>query len=668
MLLKSVEYYNFRPFIDKQKIILENDSSKSDANVIVLLGDNTHGKSTFVLSFIWCFYGLSKFKRPNDILNTVVVSHMKPAEKQKAYVKVEFEDDGKVYTMTRTQQFIMQESGELTSEDSIAELTYVVNNETKSVGTQSDIQQAIRSILPKDLSSFFFFEGEKENEITRKDLSSAVKTLIGLEAFDNMRKHLHGPNPQKEPTNASVMGQYLSKQSDESGVAAQKAFEKKSKAEEELETIIKYIEELTKNQKFYKEQIERINQKLREAGPSKEYQKRRDTISKEIKFCIESEEKKNKEFLKKFSENSLSLFLTPFLEKVSDKLKEMDVSDKGIIGIEARAIRELLRRGECLCGTDLKEGTLAYKNVEKYIDYVPPKSLGALVRDMQEKIDEFSGKNVSFVDEMENLYKEILLLRSRVNQLENEDKDLLGKIEEVGVIDTTVEENNLYSYRKSLNDLEDKLNTSRIRQGSLQTEIESATKAFNMHKDKSQKAKRFQIYYKYAETIYDWVQKNYDEKEAEVRNKLNHHIQDLFNKMYVGNREISIDDKYNILLTYNGKPMDDSGGLRVIQYFSYVGALVKTAFEVMTEKNNNEEISQGMLGEQYPLVLDAAFSHADATHTGNIAKELSKASRQLIFAVMEKDWNYAKVGLDGRVIRIYELEKMSEEKVIIKEI
>ena len=225
MLLKSIEYFNFRPFLGKQRI--EFSASNEKENVTVILGDNTHGKSTFVLSFIWCFYGVSKFNKPK-ILNENVENDMRPGEQGKAYVQIEFEDDGKIYTMKRTQRFFMQNNGVLKAEDSIANLTYIENNEQKAVGKmQSDINVAIKSILPYDLSSFFFFEGEKDNEISKKDLSGAVKILIGLEAFDNMRKHLHGPQTQDSPTAASVMGYYWEKQKDASGDAAKKAFAEK---------------------------------------------------------------------------------------------------------------------------------------------------------------------------------------------------------------------------------------------------------------------------------------------------------------------------------------------------------------------------------------------------------------------------------------------------------
>ena len=74
------------------------------------------------------------------------------------------------------------------------------------------------------------------------------------------------------------------------------------------------------------------------------------------------------------------------------------------------------------------------------------------------------------------------------------------------------------------------------------------------------------------------------------------------------------------------------------------------------------------LGERYPLVLDAAFSHADETHTKNISRELANAAHQLVFALMPKDWQYAKEGLAGKISRIYELKKIDESEARIVEV
>lgn len=668
MLLKKIRYCNFRPFIGQQEIDFIADSSENDANVTVILGENTFGKSTFVLSFIWCLYGESRFDRPNDILNKKVEEQMSFGQQERAWVEIEFEDDGLSYRIKRSQLFTMGKNGKLVSNETEAVLTYVTaNGETVTLGKyQNEVNDAIRAILPKDLASFFFFEGEKDNAISKKDLGKSVRTLLGLEAFENMRKHLYGSQTQNTPYSGSVMGIYLSKQNDESDGKAQAEYNKKVKAQEALLEIQARIEEIRQNIKAYEQQIDQINETLRQAAPSKELQRRRDAIKKELAEQEEALKRNNKKLLTLFSRNSMSLFVTPFLDRAAQRLKEMDVADKGIKGIEAPAIHELLHRGVCLCGTDLKPGTFAYKSVEKYIDFIPPKSVGTLVRDMLETIDANGEKSRNFVAEFEDIYRDIQANKARIDALEREEKEKLAEIAKIGNVDTTNAEQNLYDYKQRITNLRDELERRISEEGSKKSEIETAENNFNMLKSKSDKAKKFNLYYRYAEALYNWVNTNYSKKEDEMRSRLSIYIAELFNNIYSGQREIVIDEQYNVTAISKEGNTALTGGLRVIAYFSFVGGLVKLAYEVMQEREKDEDAQA--LGERYPLVLDAAFSHADETHTKNIARELANAAHQLIFAVMPKDWQYAKEGLAGKVCRIYELKKIDESEARIVEV
>ena len=668
MLLKRVKYHNFRPFIGNQEIKFTQESGKNGQNVTVILGQNTFGKSTFVLSFIWCLYGESRFDHPNDILNKKVEKKMSFGQQETAWVEVEFEDGDCVYTVRRTQLFTMGQKGHLNTNDTEVSMSYVTSKgETKNLGKfQHEVNDAIRAILPVDLSSFFFFEGEKDNAIKKKDLGRSVRTLLGLEAFENMRKHLHGESDN--PAAGSVMGYYLDKEGDESDDKAKKELEKKTKAEADLAEILKRIEEIRSEIKSYETKIDQINESLRQAAPSKELQKRRDAIKKELAEQEETLKKNYKKLLKLFSTDSMPLFIMPFLDKAADRLREMDVADKGIKGIEATAILELLGRGVCLCGTDLKPGTLAYKNVEKYIDYIPPKSVGTLVRDMLETIDGNEEKSKKFIEEFEDIYKDIQKNKARIDELEREEKEKLAEIAKIGNVDTTDAEQNLYTYKQRINELTDELEKRCSEEGSKRSEISTAENNFNMYKSKSDKAKEYHLYYSYAEALYNWVNVNYNKKEQSMRERLSDYVAELFNNMYSGKREVVIDDQYNISVVSDDGNMALTGGLKVIAYFAFVGGLVKLAYEVMQEREQDEEGNAQTLGEHYPLVLDAAFSHADETHTKNIAKELAGAAHQLVFAVMPKDWAYAKEGLTGKVSKIYELKKIDESEAQIVEV
>lgn len=667
MLLKSISYKDFRPFKGIQSVELMPSVENKEATTTVIIGNNTFGKSTFVLSFIWCLYGESRFNRPNDILNKKVEKALDIDETAVAWVKVTFEDSKKEYTMKRSQEFKKSKKG-LKASESEATLIYVdEDGQTQKVGPlQHDVNMAIKSILPQDLASFFFFEGEKDNEIKRKDLGKAVRTLLGLEAFDKMRSHLYGSQNQSTPYANSVMGFYLEKQKDESGDKAQKEWDKKIAAEAELKRAMSRLEELDIEIKKYEDAINDINAKLREAEPAKELQKRRDDIAKELLQHEKDLEKKNKEFLLMWGKEGVPLLVTPLLSKAEAKLDQMNITDKGIKGIEAKAIRELLHRGICLCGTDLREGTVAYKNVERYIDYVPPKAIGTLVSDLKETISISRGNNKEFVEKFEDTYCEIQSIKTRIRELEAEDRSKLAEISRIGEIDLGTAEDDLIRYKGYIYNFRDERDTQIGIKTSKESEIETATNNFNMYKGKNEKAKQNQLYYRYAEEIYRWVDANYSKKDEELRKRLSRNVSTLFDNMYSGRREVTIDEKYNIFLTVDGEEVDLTGGLRVIQYFAYVGGLVKLAYEVMNERQNAEGEASTTMGEQYPLVLDAAFSHADDIHTHNIAKELSTATNQLILALMKKDWLYAKSGLIGKVGRMYELVKIDEEEARIE--
>jgi len=64
--------------------------------------------------------------------------------------------------------------------------------------------------------------------------------------------------------------------------------------------------------------------------------------------------------------------------------------------------------------------------------------------------------------------------------------------------------------------------------------------------------------------------------------------------------------------------------------------------------------------------MDAPFSNADETHTGNISKVLPEIAEQVIMFVMQKDWRYAEPVMEDRVGAMYSLNKLSEQHTILK--
>lgn len=665
MLLKSITFTNFRCFKGTSFIDLSTDTKR---NVIVMLGDNSHGKSTIVQAFAWCFYGSVNYDNP-EIYNRALAEDLLVGEKTRASVEVVFEHeitndtDGTIstviYTAKRYQDFYRYNDGAIHAKDSVFSLSYkdpYNGVETKCGLRPNELSNAMNSIIHSDLASYFFFAGEKDHKLTTKSLSNAVRSLMGIDVLVKMREYLRG-NTKDIATN-SVLGIYEREQVSADNTKAQEEWKKKEAAEHEIEALEVEIEEIEKDILLYEDKKEKINQILREAAPSKEIQKRRDDIARSIKAEEAHLNKAYVNFLNNFSDKSANLLTYPLLNAAREKLKAMDLSDKGIKGIEVAAIYELLNRGYCLCGTELKEGTLPYNQVKEYEEILPPKAVGTLVRQLQDTIFESENMAKEFAGGSLQAYADIQRSISRLNDLERDDaeaKDQLGKL---NVIPTEQFEQDYKDFEYRIKNLRDKKERKALNRQAAISRKDTAQNNFNELVKKSQRNENSVKYYTYAQELYNWMSSTYDEKEKTTRVSLEQAVTQLFNSIYTGKRKVSIDEGYNIKIT----PAADAGGVKAIQYFSYVGGLVQLARKAMDEKKDEQQC-----GGKYPLVLDAAFSHTDREHTKSIAIELSKVTDQLIFAVMDKDWDHVEQDISDRVSKTYRLKRITENEAVIEE-
>lgn len=660
MLLKSINYNDFRPFIGNQKI---NFKCSKEKNVIVILGNNTHGKSTLVLSFLWCFYGESKFEMPNDLLNKTVEQKMIPNETKKASVTVELEHDKINYIITRENTYIKRINNQLSiSSESFSILYIDKNGETKKVGT-TELKQTINAIIPKELMGYFFFEGEKSNNLSTKQIGEAVKNLVGLNTLSKILTHLHGDT--QKVSSDSVMGMFEKAQNNTGNVSANDAYQKKINAEISLKQIVDRNKEIQDQISEYEIKIDEVNEILRDYAPTKNLQQKRDTLQNDTLREEEAERDTLNRYLADFNNNSFALWLTPLFKRAKERLGQMNLDEKaGIKGIEATAIKELLKRNECLCGTELREGSLAYKTVEQYIEVLPPVNIGVSIRDMFDSIEEYIDGMQRYKNKIKVDNKALQYSINRINELEREEVATSEELKHVTKINNRQYEEDLAQWKLRLNRLREERDSNIRKETSLESAISTAMANYSKYKDLSRKNKKNQLYYDYAESIYTWVNESYITKENALRERLNTIVVELYNKMYSGKRDAEIDSSYNIKVTVDGKTLPDTGGTTVIKYFSFVGGLIKLAGEILQERNNETEV----YGEEYPLVLDAAFSHADEGHVKSISEQLSKVTNQLVFAVMKKDWNYVEDGIRNRISRVYKLNKINEQEVIIEEV
>jgi len=663
MLIKSITLNNFRQFKGKQTLEFSSDPNK---NVTVLLGDNTFGKTTILQAFNWCLYGLADFPKDSnpDFLLNLEVANEQAGIQQKFEVCVElnlFHKDTE-YIVMRKQPYVDRAYGNWNALNDQLTVSYKEEGITKQVRNGEE-RNIINSILPHSLSGYFFFDTERVSDIsTRKDLSEAVRGLLGLAAVGNARKHL-GSRTLK----GTAIGQWnasLDSVGDDRAREAQETIIRETEKKEELEgEIVNSDKELVS----LNAQKEKIAEILRDNQSTAELQRQKQELEKQLDTENQALESCNRLFLDFYNNAAIIYFMQPLMDQAEQCLVNANVDDCGIRDMTESSIRDIIKRGSCICGALIevdeegKAGNNAYMHILDELKYLPPTHIGTAIQNFKQLLESDRRNSSQFYPTIEQKYKEIQKYRDTIAYLEENiariEESIFGK-ENMSSFEADM--NRIKAEIKRMNDKKERCNRDI---GACESAIESAQKVYDSLVSASVRNKRLIAYIAYAEKICSWIDDTYAEKEQEMRGRLQERVNDIFSRMYHGERRVQIDKQYHVTLfaQINGKEVvtGESEGLKRVKNFAFIAGLVDLAKEKATLGKTVVD-SVSWENEAYPLVMDAPFSNADETHIKNISSVLPEVANQVIMFVMEKDWQYAESVMEVRVGKYCKLKKLSE--------
>lgn len=653
MIIKSLRYKNFRQFKGEKTIEFSNDKYK---NVTIILGNNTYGKTTLLQMFNWCFYNIALFNdSPKFLLNYEISNMMFNGDSRDVEIEIILIHDNNEYSICRKQEY-MKSNGKVIAKPSQIKITYKnLSDGITQIDREDLMEEIINTILPQELSGYFFFDTERVQNISeRKDLTKSVQGLLGLTVLDNTMQHLG-----KKESKTTVIGSFYSDLNLEDNKNAEEALKKVQLYEEALSKLLKDKENCEYEISSYEKKCELLENKIRDNENTTELQNRKDKLVKSIKSEKEALERSYVSYIREFSTDSMNFFAQPILRQASEFLVEADVDDKGIKDVTAQSIMEIIKRGTCLCGTKIEKDNEAYKHLYKELKFVPPESIGTTIRNFKKDIEIFNGanKNNKFYILLEGYMKDILRYKSTINDYEDEILLIEKKIE--GKEDTRNDQRELSIFKQRLRKLKDNKEEIVKKIGKAEDKIESFKKIYDGLTASDKKNKEILEYLAYAEEINKWISNHYNKKEVEIRQELEKKVNEMFSRMYHGERKVVIDEKYQTtLLTLIGDEEIETGeseGLLRVKNFAFIAGLVELA------KSKILDIDGKDLGsEPYPIILDAPFSNTDEVHIRNISRELPKVAEQVVMFVMEKDWKYAEPVILDRVDKQYYLQKHSD--------
>jgi len=211
MYIREIELNNFRIYNGKNTISLLPSDEK---NVIVVSGKNGFGKTTFLMSLVWCLYG-KQMEKVDDLYEREIrdkgnyTKYISESLNRKAReeginefsVSVTF-CEVKIPDITCSEVTIRRTYNVITSaSDKVEVLIDGYQNELiedLSKNNQQGEEIFIRDfILPIEIAKFFFFDAEKIVSLAevnstqqRQQLSKAYSEVLGIQKYEDLKANL----------------------------------------------------------------------------------------------------------------------------------------------------------------------------------------------------------------------------------------------------------------------------------------------------------------------------------------------------------------------------------------------------------------------------------------------------------------------------------------------
>jgi len=657
MMIHSIQLCNFGCYKGTHPpIVFSTDTEK---NVTIILGANKSGKTTLVQAFLWCLYG--EINPKNEIINSEAKTEIPFSSALDVFVEIILIHAGKEYTIRRTQRFFTV-NGRARSDDSVLKVQY-----KEASGEQQSIPaDTVNNILPKGLSDYFFYEGERFDDISKKNVAAAVRGLMGLDAISEARKHLD-PNRATSVTSRFKKGLALDKMQ-ESNLLKQSLTE----SQDEREKIIERIETAKSEYDFFLRRKDELVETLSQNTLAKTLQQKRQTLENDIVIGRSNIEQMAKRILSDFQRGALAFFALPLIDRALEAIEYSYEDGEGITGMRQVAIDYILERNRCICGCDLKENEGARKHILAERKLLPPEFLGTIVHNHKLSLLEYRSSSKNFVEDTNSNYSN---WRNNINFLDKKNNDLIKVGEEITATGSINIESIEIDYQKNEQKLDELLKLrEKLREdkGAVEGDIKNLEKKITALIQKTENNSKLQKYICYAEALFKWLDTSYSQREQEVKTDLNECVNRIFSKMYHGHRIVLIDDNYQIkLLATVGvtqEELAETTGIRAIKNFAYITGLVDIARKRAVKENGTGETNEESIRETepYPLVMDAPFSGIDDKHIDNVSRIIPEIAEQVIIMSMQKDWIYAKPSIEGRVGKRYVIKNIDNSETYSK--
>lgn len=657
MKIKSIKLHNFMRYKGDNELRFSTDKKK---NVTIVLGDNTFGKTTLAQAFRWALYETlndTSYTKRKDVvlLNNEVAAALKGSATTDVYVEIIVENEEEEIKFVRKALF-NKKSGN-SNEISVKQIgpTQLTMQVKKKDGTWGDIidntgsnvnkkkyregcvQEAIDSMLPPSLSNYFFFDGERWNDLKSKtgDIKNSINTILGVSGLIEMMNHLKDSRTNVErklrERIKGTSGEYERLQS-------------------EIKGLDNSIEDYEKHIANTNAAIETTNRTIESTQKTLDDNRKVEEDQKDLKNT-ESDIARNEKFkndyyadIVKELSRSARLFTSTLLPEFMEMLEKIDLEGKDIPGVTVDTIDYLLEIGECLCGTKLTEDTDAYETMVRLKKQVPPEMLGGAAGKLTNTLEYWKEETSDLVETVKKKAEDFDVAQGIIDELTDKQERLEKRIDRKTNLGAVRQQNK--QARERLLTLSNQLATFKIRLESVketQNKKQAQLDALAVYNRENALVYRCLAY---VDALYEKASTLSAMRKHTIIKDLNEIIGENFQRMFNDKEKYAkLEKDYRIHVYYhqvgsltNYEEQNLSNGETIAINFVFIVSILELArrYREMEEADKEYGMKNAILG--LPLVLDGPFSALSNENTTLVANRLPQFAEQVIIFMLDKDW------------------------------
>jgi len=658
MLIKQIELNNFRIYKGNNTINLLPEDNK---NIVVVSGKNGFGKTTFLMSLVWCLYG-RQMDKVDELYQKEIADKggygkyigntlnrlAKTEGKTKFSVSVIFKDvkipeiSCNEVKITRTFDIITSANDkvEVLIDGYPNQLIQDLTTEGKQDGEEIFIRDFI---LPIEIAKFFFFDAEKIVSLAeinspeqRRILSKAYTEVLGIKKYEDLKDQLENiqdeyrkksAKPQERAEFNQIETDIKNKQISIDEIDTQiqdlnqEKIEKQSESNEiQMKLIqegnmmtLEQLNELKFKERELNDKISNLQNDLKELFDLIPF-----GLSGEVLMDVSTQLENEKNYKdNKYKQEDVKEKTTRILEDIEQEKKNY----KGVIDIDIRdfyeeQIRKLIKKHFF---SDVPELPSIFKSLHDFSD-TQTNELNTLINHLKHTFrDTFTRLNDNYLRSKSDI--DSIRRKIRLAEKDAEDDYIANlRIEKKRLDDRIFSiDKDIYDWGEKIGGLKNEIKTLKLRQEDLRKKIDDSRR----YSEKDTKTQ--ELISQLKDFIKEFKITTKKKLEENILNELSilMHKKGFIQKVVVDINQAGDDVDINLFDARNEKI--DKGSLSMGERQMYASALLKS----LVDESDIE----------FPVFIDSPMQKFDKDHAENVIKEfyLNVSKQVILFPLIHKE-------------------------------